>query len=245
MQNAIDSMFSEYVPRRASDDIADQIKKAILAGKFHKGDRLPSERSLATQFNVSRMTVREALRLLEAKGLVYIKKGSTGGAFLQAAFHEQIASIVIDRLQLDGITINHVIETRVVLERGVVRYVIENADDRDIALLQKNLEKQSGIRDKDRISVEQSKKHVSIILEFHKLLAEATHIPPLVMFSRTIIEWGERKTRHWFPTKDEILLHYKSHKEIFECIKKSHVIKGQNMMEKHIRETMPIFEKLD
>ena len=78
MQNAIDSIFSEYKARRASDDIADQIKEAILDGKFHQKDRLPSERSLASQFKVSRLTVREAFRLLEAKGLIYIKKGSTG-----------------------------------------------------------------------------------------------------------------------------------------------------------------------
>lgn len=245
MHNDIDPVFSEYKPRRASDDIADQIKNALLAGKVNKGDRLPSERSLATQFNVSRMTVREALRLLETKGLIYIKKGSTGGAFLQSAFQDQIASIVIDKLQLDGMTIDHVIETRVVLERGMVRCVVENANKEDITLFDNNLKELETVKNEDEISVEQTKKFASIILEFHKLLAEATHIPPLIMFNRTIIGWGERKTRHWFPTKDEIILHYKSHLEIFECIKKGDVTNGQKIMEKHIRKTMPSFEKLE
>jgi GntR family transcriptional repressor for pyruvate dehydrogenase complex len=141
MQNTFDPIFSEYKSRRASDDIADQIKNAILDGKFHHEDRLPSERLLASQFNVSRLTVREALRLLEAKGLIYIKKGSTGGAFFQSESQEQIASIIIDKLQLDGITIDHVIETRVILEKGMIRCIAENANEKDIALLEKNLEK--------------------------------------------------------------------------------------------------------
>jgi DNA-binding GntR family transcriptional regulator len=64
------------------------------------------------------------------------------------------------------------------------------------------------------------------------------------MFNQTILGWGERKLRHWFPIKDEIIIHYKSHKKIFECIKARDVIRGQKIMEQHIRETMPLFDKL-
>ncbi len=244
MRDSFDPLFSEYKPRRASDDIADEIKKAILSGKIQKGDRLPPERLLATQFNVSRLTVREALRLLETKGLIYIKKGSTGGAFLQAASQEQVASIVIDKLQLDGITINHIMETRVVLERGIVRCVAENANNNDIVLLENNIEKCMIVKDKEEISLDQSEIYRSLILEFHQILAEATHVPPLIMFNRTIIEWGERKLRHWLPTKDEIKFLCKSHWEILECIQKGDTIKGQDVMEQHIRQAMPLFEKL-
>lgn len=244
MQYAIDSAFSAYKPRRASDDIADEIKQAILSGKFQKGDRLPPERLLASQFNVSRVTVREALRLLETKGLIYIKRGSTGGAFLQAASQEHVASIVIDKLQLDGITINHVMETRVVLERGTVRCVAENANNNDIIRLEKNIEKCMIVKNRENISLEQSQRYRSLIFEFHQILAEATHVPPLIIFNRTIIGWGERKLRHWFPTKDDIEFQYKSHWEILEYIKKGDVIKGQGVMEQHIRQTMPLFKKL-
>ncbi|MBW2064185.1 MAG: GntR family transcriptional regulator [Deltaproteobacteria bacterium] len=54
-------MFSPYQSKRAFEEISEQIKKAILAKKLKPGDRLPSERSLAEQFQVGRLTVREAL----------------------------------------------------------------------------------------------------------------------------------------------------------------------------------------
>jgi DNA-binding FadR family transcriptional regulator len=76
-------VFSKYEYRRASDDIANEIKNAILTKEFTDGKRLPSERSLAEQFHVSRMTIREAFRLLEAKGIITVKKGPKGGAFIR------------------------------------------------------------------------------------------------------------------------------------------------------------------
>ena len=94
MAAAGNPVFSEYKHRRASDFIASEIKKSILAKKFQEGDRLPSERSLADQFSVSRLSIRDALRLLETQGLIVIKQGATGGAFVQAASQEKIATIL-------------------------------------------------------------------------------------------------------------------------------------------------------
>ena len=59
-----------------------QIKEAILLGQFAPGDKLPPETELAEQFGVSRITVRDALRVLEARGLVRVKVGAMGGAFV-------------------------------------------------------------------------------------------------------------------------------------------------------------------
>ena len=182
--------------------------------------------------------------MLEAKGLIYIKKGATGGAFVQPDSSKQIATILVDKLQLDGITIDHIVETRIVLERGIVRCAAENANEKDIKHLKENLERLFAIKKRGHISVEQSRKSVSIILDFHKLLAEATHIPPLILFHHSIITWGERKIRHWYPTWDEIIIHYDSHTKIFESIKARDVINGQKIMEQHIREISPFFDKL-
>lgn len=59
-----------------------QIQAALYAGKLKVGDRLPNERQLGEIFGVSRATLREALRLLEALGIVEVKRGATGGAFI-------------------------------------------------------------------------------------------------------------------------------------------------------------------
>ena len=75
-------MFQPYKGKRAFEDIAGQIKTAILSGKLCSGDKLPSERDLAKEFQVGRVSIREALRMLETMGFVKIRKGSAGGAFV-------------------------------------------------------------------------------------------------------------------------------------------------------------------
>jgi GntR family transcriptional repressor for pyruvate dehydrogenase complex len=66
---------------RSVDDIVAQLRDALSAGRIQPGERLPSERELTETFGVSRATVREALRSLEATGLLDIRLGATGGAF--------------------------------------------------------------------------------------------------------------------------------------------------------------------
>src|SRR5258706_2899930 len=66
---------------RSVDDIVAQLRDALAAGRIQPGERLPSERDLSETFGVSRATVREALRSLEATGLVDIRLAATGGAF--------------------------------------------------------------------------------------------------------------------------------------------------------------------
>jgi GntR family transcriptional repressor for pyruvate dehydrogenase complex len=83
MERREEGIFAEYQYRRASTDIAELIKQAILSEEFKEGDRLPPERDLAAQFQVGRMTIREALRTLETKGLIAIRKGSSGGGLLR------------------------------------------------------------------------------------------------------------------------------------------------------------------
>lgn len=66
---------------RSFDDVVEQVRGAIIDGSILAGERLPSERELAEQFGVSRATLREALRALEAVGLIKIRVGAHGGAF--------------------------------------------------------------------------------------------------------------------------------------------------------------------
>ena len=75
-------MFRPARPQRAVDQIVAQVEGLLKDGKLRPGDRLPSERALAEQFTVSRNTVREALRILEFNGMLVLKRGATGGAFV-------------------------------------------------------------------------------------------------------------------------------------------------------------------
>lgn len=66
---------------RSFDDVVEQVRRSIADGAIGAGERLPSERELAEQFGVSRATLREALRALEALGILEIRLGARGGAY--------------------------------------------------------------------------------------------------------------------------------------------------------------------
>ncbi|MEE1801130.1 FadR/GntR family transcriptional regulator [Streptomyces sp. NPDC101062] len=74
-------LFKELARTRSVDDVVAQLRHAVLSGRVPDGERLPSERELAEAFGVSRATVREAIRVLEASGIVQVRLGAHGGAF--------------------------------------------------------------------------------------------------------------------------------------------------------------------
>jgi GntR family transcriptional repressor for pyruvate dehydrogenase complex len=74
-------LFKELSRTRSVDDVVGQLRQALLDGRVPDGQRLPSERELAETFGVSRPTVREAMRVLEAAGMVQVRLGASGGAF--------------------------------------------------------------------------------------------------------------------------------------------------------------------
>src|SRR5512136_2169173 len=78
-------LFQPLPVKRTFMEIANQIRSSIYAKTLKPGDKLPSERELAVQFNVGRISVREALRMLEQAGLIFIKQGSSGGAYVKEA----------------------------------------------------------------------------------------------------------------------------------------------------------------
>ena len=73
-------MFKKAKQTRVFQDVVEQVQDAILNGKLKPGSKLPPERALKDMFNTSRGTLREALRVLEQKGLIDIKLGVAGGA---------------------------------------------------------------------------------------------------------------------------------------------------------------------
>ena len=75
--------FASFKAQRVYERIAMQIEHAIFERRLRVGDKLPAERGLAAQLGVSRVAVREAVRLLELRGLLQVRKGPTGGHFVR------------------------------------------------------------------------------------------------------------------------------------------------------------------
>lgn len=126
-------MFTAVSPNRMSEAIVTQIRTLIRTGRLRPGDRLPSERDLCERVGVSRVTVREALRVLEAAGLVDIRVGAHGGAFVTAPSSVKLGADLADLVTLSPLTPVEVTEARQVFENGIVPLVVARATEQDIA----------------------------------------------------------------------------------------------------------------
>ncbi len=222
-------MFQPYKGRRAFEDIAAEIKDAILSNRLSIGDRLPSERDLAKQFQVGRVTIREAFRTLETMGLIQVKKGSRGGAFVRASDPDAMASMIMDRLQLEGTTYDQMIEARMGLECAIMRSAIKHATEEDIEKIREDIEVS-----KEVLKPEHAGEIVARMINFHILLAEASHNIPYKMFIRSMMQWASRKLRDWVPSPEEQKYSYSSHKEICEAMEARDDILAQRLIREHI-----------
>jgi len=127
-----DGMFTAVSLNRMSEAIVDQIKTLIRTNRLRPGDRLPSERELCERMGVSRVTVREALRILEAGGLVEIRVGARGGAFVTTPSSERLGAGLADLITLAPVTAVEVTEARLVFELGIIPTIVERATDEDV-----------------------------------------------------------------------------------------------------------------
>src|ERR1700743_2697323 len=128
-------LFNRVSLGRISEIIVDQIRLLMRQGHLKPGGRLAAERDLGERFGVSRVTVREALRMLESSGLVEIRVGARGGAFVTAPSSDRVGEGLADLLPLSVISAADVTEVRMMLEAGIVPLVCERATEEDLAEL--------------------------------------------------------------------------------------------------------------
>jgi DNA-binding FadR family transcriptional regulator len=161
-------MFAPVSVARASSAIATQIREAILGGRVREGERLPPERELAEQFGVSRVTVRDALRALEAMGLVEVRVGARGGAFVTAPTGSHVGQTMSDMMLMRAISPEDIVEARLIVELGTVTLACARATDDDIAGLRALISQADEALGNGTYTRELS-------WEFHALLAAAAH----------------------------------------------------------------------
>lgn len=120
---------------KASDVLVNELRERILRGELPEGTALPPERELVVQTKMSRTTVREALRILEVQGLVRIRAGRAGGAFVQRPGRESVASSVTLLIRGRHIRLAAVLETREAIEPICAQLAATHRTDEDIAAL--------------------------------------------------------------------------------------------------------------
>jgi GntR family transcriptional repressor for pyruvate dehydrogenase complex len=164
---------------RISEVIVDQVRLLIRSGQLTAGDRLPSERELCERFGVSRVTVREALRVLEANGLVDIRVGARGGAFVTAPSSRKVGEGIADLISLSSLSAVEVTEARMLFELGLVPLVCERATEEDIADLY-------AICDRSSAALEGDDYPLALSAEWHARFARSTHNRAVALLAESL-----------------------------------------------------------
>ena len=136
--------FTPIEPRRVVDIVAERMEKSILAGEFAEGDKLPSEEQLAAQLQVGRRSIREALKVLETKGLLEVQKG-VGAIVVRNDLESFLWSLtcnVASYLSTDKASTQHVMELRWLMESAALERLIGQPDGDKLDRLAKAIARQ-------------------------------------------------------------------------------------------------------
>lgn len=180
------------------EPVLDFLTGEILDGRVGPGDRLPTERELATQLGASRSAVREAIKVLQAQGVVTSHTGPGGGTRVTAHQGPALGRMLKLHVALDAISFEEVTETRVVLERAAAKAAAENCDDEAAAELQGMLEQMRVTLEADAYNRLDTAFHVAIAgLGANRLVRDVTVAireavaRPILLAEQFLPEWEE------------------------------------------------------
>jgi len=193
--------FSPVVGTRPADEIAAQIREHLLSRRLRAGDRLPSERKLAVQFGVSCNSVRQALRALSEMGLIEVRKGAAGGAFVLEGGGKAVVAGFADLYSLGTIRPEHLTEARVLLGSEVVRMACMRGTEDELDALEDNI--RLSAKADEAGDIEQ---WIDVNLQFNTLLANMTRNPILVTMTEAINALTEQFVREIGPLPTRIVL---------------------------------------
>lgn len=223
---------------RASESIEKEIRQAVIDGKLKPGDKLPSEKEMATQFGVSIVTLREALRGLEIFGLIQKKKGLGGGVFISDISSKSVKASLGDFLSLKELSPQHLYEVRKIIEPSSIKLAAQNITPNEISKIEENIsycEKKlmnlgPFLNEEEFFDLDQKNN------DFHRLIAAGTHNPILSLTIDYIFDFlWECETNILVPDINYSKANIEDHRNIFECLKQRDEEKCEEKMFQHLR----------
>lgn len=226
-------MFKKSSQSRMYQDVMEQIQTAILEGKLKPGDKLPPQREMADTFQVSTPTLREALRVLEQKGLVEMRLGISGGTIVKEANTEQVGESLALLIKHRKVPVTQLAEFREFADGYVAALAAERAEPSDIDTLnrhlaeaEKHLEKGiSHLQDFDRAdrNVHVTIAHISRNMIFISIV-EMIH-QHLDLYYQSLPKENEQIMRH----------NYEDLCDIVSAIAKGQATEAQSAARTHVR----------
>jgi DNA-binding FadR family transcriptional regulator len=177
--------YEPLVTASLAKQIAEKIRDSITDGKLKANDQLPTEEELAKQFQVSRPTIREALKRLAAQSLIRSRRGPAGGTFVNRPSHEEVSSNLTTAtallVSLGEFEVPEVLEARHELEVICARLATKRDAEAELEIMAQEIETQ-------KIGTLSDIDFCASDVRFHRALADASHNPVLQFVMFAVIE---------------------------------------------------------
>jgi len=237
----LDNIFQNFSIKkdRVSDKIMAVLEQALRDGSLKEGDKLPTEEKIAAQFKVSKVAVREALREMQAKGLIRKVRGMYGGNFVSAPDMKQVGDSLINCFQFGTLTEDEVIDFRQTLEPVLIKTAIRRRTEEDLAALRANIEACEKEMGNGEIKL---RKHI----EFHVLIAKACHNSLFTAAMEAVAEIFDDIAKTWPVNEKNKRQDLDYNYKFYDCILHRREEEAEKLMKDHFELTKKILrEDLD
>lgn len=222
-------MFKTAKFSRISENIVQQIRQAILQGKLRPGDRLPPEKELAERFGVSKASLREAFRALEALGLLEVRQGVSGGAFVREVDLKTARDSLVNYLYFQNPTIEEFCQLRAMLEPEVAEAAARKITDTDLSDLERNLVETKKTLDGGTFSHD-------LEIYFHQRIASIANNRIICLFIDSIQHILVDIKLVLETSHDFSVNVYRAHKRIFDALRERNPERARIEMLRHMKE---------
>ncbi|MCP3955593.1 MAG: FadR family transcriptional regulator [Desulfobacterales bacterium] len=226
-------MFQKSNQHRVFQDLVNQIEGAILDGRLKVGDKLPPQRELVEMFQTSRASLREALRVLEQKGLIDIKLGVSGGAVIKAVDTAPVTESLALLIQHQKVSLEELAEFREGVEGNVAALAARRATRAEIANLKALLET---ARECVRQGIDAWEKLCEVDNAIHVAIAAASG-NSVYGFVLRMVHGNIQRYYEAHPLKDARILqeNYDDLCEIVRALEKKQVTVVKSLVQGHVR----------
>jgi GntR family transcriptional repressor for pyruvate dehydrogenase complex len=224
-------MFKSVKSNKISENIIEQIRKAIFEGKLKPGDKLPPEKELMENFGVSKATLREALRSLEVLGFLEIRKGASGGPFVTEVDMKKARDSFTNFLLFKNLSLRDLSEVRLILEPYIAEKAASAITEEDLNKLKEMMEKFEEDL-KKTMSIELLNKQI----EFHKIIGSSTRNPILMFILDFVVNLLIDAKEILQPDKGFYKRVLIAHSRIYKALSERNPKRTHDEMVKHIQE---------
>ncbi len=226
-------MFQAAKQTKVFQDVVEQIQEAIFDGRLVAGQTLPAERELKEMFNISRGTLREALRVLEQKGLIEIKLGMGGGSVVKSVDGSQVSESLGLLIRSQKVSLNHLAQFREDVEGIIAAQAARHRKAEDIRKLKQHLSRalvcvQGGRSQRDEF--------IDIDKQIHMAMAEITGNPIYISVLHSIHDNIHRYYDRFLSIEEiELRENYQDLCDLIDAIENSEANRAQDLAQNHVK----------